>query len=310
MVKKMEAILNFDCIVIGAGPAGLTASIYLKRANLNVLVIEKGIPGGQMNFASSIENYPGFISIEGIDLASKMYEQAKELDISFKMAEVKGIKTEFNYKTIILNNEEITCKYIIIATGRQQKKLNIPGEEQLVGKGISYCALCDGMFFKNKNVVVIGGGNSAIEETIQLAKIVKHVTIIHRRDEFKAEAILIDKMLKLDNVSILYNTIVTKFIEENGILSGVSIENNLDKTKSILNIEGAFIYIGYEPDIKIVDGLDIKNSNGYLVVNDKNETNIEGIYACGDSTSKEVYQIVTAIGDGALAATNIIRNFK
>ena len=310
MVKKMEMKLNFDCIVVGAGPAGLTASIYLKRANLNVLVIEKEMPGGQMNYASLIENYPGFTSIEGPTLASNMYNQAKALGVDFKLTEVLEISDLSDYIIVKTKNEELTCKNVILSTGRQRRKLGVPREEELVGKGISYCALCDGMFFKDKNVLVIGGGNSAVEEAISLAKIVKHVTLIHRSQSFKAEAILVQEMLNIPNITVVCDTVVNEFLEKENKISGVIARNVLTNEISQMDVEGIFISIGYGPNELIFAKTNIKEENGYIIVDKNNRTTVDNIYACGDVTSKDVYQIVTAVGDGALAATSIIRGYK
>ena len=297
---------NFDVIIIGAGPAGLTASIYLKRANLNVLVIEKEIMGGQINYASSIENYPGFEQISGPDLAEKMYIQAQKLGAEFDNSEVIDITDEKELKTVKTRKEEYTCKKVILAVGRSPKKLSALNEEKLVGKGISYCALCDGMFFKGKDVAIIGGGNSAFEEAIHMTKIASHVTLINRGDSFKAVEALVEEFSNLSNTTIIKNTKVEEFISENDKLSGLRLTDTKTNAENVLKVSGAFVFIGYGPNSNFVNKLNLENKTNYLIVNENYETNADGIYAVGDAIDKKVYQIVTATGEGAIAASDII----
>lgn len=293
---------NYDCIVIGSGVAGMTAALYLKRSNINVLLLEKEIPGGQINKTTEIENYPGFTKINGTDLALQIYEQIKSQNIDYKNGNVIEIIDEKDKKIVKTKKEEYETKWAVLATGRIPKKLNIPNEETLVGHGISYCAICDGIFFKDKDVAIVGGGDSALTGALYLSNIAKKVYIINRSDKLRAVQILQDRVGKKDNIEISYNSKITKINEENKVLSGVEINN------SELKIEGLFIYIGFETDIAYLKNLDIKNENGYIIVDKNMETSVKGIYACGDMIKKDVYQISTAIGEASIAATSIKNN--
>lgn len=288
---------KYDCIIIGLGIAGTTAAIYLKRSNMNILVIEKSAPGGQINRTSKIENYPGFKEIDGPSLAINMYEQLTSLGVNIKFDEVKNIKENDGDYIVELNNETIETKGIIIATGRRQKELGLENEKKLIGRGISWCAICDGTFYKNKEVAVIGGGNSALEDAIYLSKICSKVTIVSKYDEFKADKILIKQLKKLENIEYKMKSLTTKIISEDNKLKSIEINN-----ESIIEVEGMFIHIGHVPNSEIFDFL--KLENGYIVVDNNLKTSKEKIYACGDIIKKDLYQIVTAASEGAIAAIN------
>lgn len=302
MIQKTQMKSTFDCVIIGAGISGMTAAIYLKRANMNVLIIEKDVPGGQINKTSVVENYPGFKSIDGPSLVMNIYNQINELEIPIKYGKVIDIIDNY-YKEIILSNEIIYTKGIIIATGRTSNLLNLENEKELIGKGISFCALCDGSFFRNKDVCVVGGGNSALEESLYLSKLCKKVTIINRSNELRASQILIDQVKQTENIKILYNSTVTKINKDN-ILS--SIEINGKETLC----DGLFIYIGSTPNISFANNLNLNIENNYINVDSNMRTNRNLIYACGDVIKKDVYQIVTAASDGAIAATSFERDYK
>lgn len=291
---------HFNCIIIGAGISGITAAIYLKRANINVLLLEKEMPGGQINKTYKIENYPGFSSIDGPTLAQNLYDQIKQLEIDYRYGNVETIKIKDNQKVIKTDIGEYTCDYLIIATGRVPRKLNIENEQKLIGHGISYCAICDGSFFKDETVAVIGGGNSALEEALYLSNICKKVIVLYRKDNLRADQILQDQAKEKENIEIRYNSVPTKFIEENNQLSGIEINNT-----KILKVSGAFIYIGYEPNNEILKDLLLEYEDNYIIVNQKMETNIDGIYACGDIIKKDLYQLTTATSEGAIAAMSI-----
>ena len=290
----------YDLIIIGMGPGGMNAAIYAKRNGLNVLILERSAPGGLLNYTSEIDNYIGLPSVKGTELAKKFFEHIKMLEIPYKLKEVLNIENLNDNKKVITASEEFICKSIIIATGRTPKLLGLPNEQELIGRGISRCALCDGMFFKGKDVAVVGGGNSALEESLHLANICNKVYIIHRRDLLRGENILQDKVNNKDNIEIIYNSEVTKINEENGILKNIEINN-----EQKLDVSGLFIYIGYTPAVSFVNDLLETNENGYIKVNSRFETNIKGIYAIGDIIEKDYYQIVTATSDGAIAAINI-----
>ena len=289
----------YDTIVIGAGVAGMTAAIYLKRANTNVLLLEKEMPGGQINKTTEIENYPGFTKINGTDLALSIYEQVKQNNIDYKYGNVIDIILKRNKKIVKTNKEEFECKNIILATGRVPKKLGLENEEKLVGRGISYCAICDGMFFKDKTVAIIGGGNSALQAALYLSNICTKVYVINRSTKLRADNVVIEKAKQKENIEILYESKVTKIYEKHDILDSIDVNNQK------LEIDGLFIYIGFDPDISYLKRIDIRNNKGYIVVDNNMETSIKGIYACGDIVDKDVYQITTAIGEAAIAATHI-----
>lgn len=292
----------YDCVVVGAGPSGMSASIYLARANLNSLVIEKDVPGGQMIKASLVENYPGVSNITGPELAMNFYKQAKEAGVLFKFGEVLDIDVSEKIKKVILKNEVIYAKSIILALGRSPKTLGI--EKDLVSKGVSYCALCDGTLYKNKDVIVVGGGNSAVGEAIYLSSICKSVTIVNRSSSFKASKVLVNKALNIKNINILYNTNVIKLNEKEGILDSVLLDS--DGVSNTLNVSACFIYIGYKPSTLFLKRLDILNEKGYIIVDQKFRTKYDLVYACGDVIEKDAYQIATSTGDGVSCAIDVI----
>lgn len=292
----------YDCVVVGAGPSGMSASIYLARANLNSLVIEKDVPGGQMIKASLVENYPGVSNITGPELAMNFYKQAKEAGVLFKFGEVLDIDVSEKIKKVILKNDVIYAKSIILALGRSPKTLGI--EKDLVSKGVSYCALCDGTLYKNKDVIVVGGGNSAVGEAIYLSSICKSVTIVNRSSSFKASKVLVNKALNIKNINILYNTNVIKLNEKEGILDSVLLDS--DGVSNTLNVSACFIYIGYKPSTLFLKRLDILDEKGYIIVDQKFRTKYDLVYACGDVIEKDAYQIATSTGDGVSCAIDVI----
>lgn len=293
----------YNTVIIGAGIAGMTASIYLKRANVPFLLIEKSAPGGQINRASNVENYPGFSSIDGPSLAMNIYNQIEKLGIDIRFGEVKKIEIENDQKKVYLDNEIIKCQNIIIATGRKSRELNLENEKGLIGHGVSYCALCDGIFYKDKDVAVVGGGNSAFEEAYYLSTICKKVFLIHRSNNFRASSNIQDKVKKKDNIVIKENLQIKTINEENTYLKSVILSNDEE-----LKIDGLFIYIGSTPDTSFLNNLNIDNDNGYLIVDEDMQTSIKGIYACGDVIDKKVYQLSTAVGEATIAANSIIKN--
>ncbi len=296
---------QYDVIVIGAGIAGMTSAIYLKRFGYNVLLLEKESPGGQLNKISRIENYPGFTTIDGVTLAFNIYEQIKKLQINYKYGNVIEIKIDDQEKIIKTDKELYKCKAIVLATGRIPNKLNLENEEKLTGKGISYCATCDGSFFKDEDVCIVGGGNSAILESIFLSNICKSVTIIYRGNELKAEEKLLNKMKQTENIRVIYNSVITTLNQNNGILNSIEIKTNQDK--KIIKTKGLFVYIGSSPNVSYLKELGINLNNNYIVVNNEMETNIDGIYACGDAIKKSTYQLSTAVGEATIAANSAKR---
>lgn len=295
---------TYECVIIGAGVAGMTAAIYLKRAGISVLLLEKGVPGGQINKTSIIENYPGFKKIDGPTLAMNMLDQVQSLDIPYQYGNVFSIEVDGDHKIIKTDMETIMTSRIILASGRKPRELGLSNEKKLLGSGISYCAYCDGMLYKNQDVVVIGGGNSALEEALYLADICKTVYIVHRRLEYRADDILVKKIEKYDNIKPCLGQNVIEILEKDNRVSGVRLSDN-----SILPVTGVFIYIGQIPETSFIEDL-ITLKDGYVMTNEHLETNIPGIYACGDVIKKELYQISTAIGEGALAGTNVVKSLK
>lgn len=299
--------LNFDCVVVGAGIAGMTAAIYLKRANLNVLMIEKSAPGGQLNWISHIANYPGFSSVDGPTLASNLLDQIQKLGIECRYGNVLSIANEKEKKVIITDQETIFCKAVILATGRIPKELGIEKERQLIGKGISRCAICDGFFYKGKTVAVIGGGNSALEEGLYLASICKKVYLIHHSSTFRGDPILVNQVMQTKNIIIYDNATITSIQEAEGKLSSITIM----KDKEVpLEVEGLFIYIGYEPDTKFLKDTKVELQDDYIITTYEGRTNVPFIYACGDVIKKSLYQLTTAVGEASLAASSAIADLK
>lgn len=295
----------YDIIIIGAGPAGLTAAIYARRANKKVLVLEAKSYGGQIINASSVENYPGIPNISGFDLATNMYNQAKDLGAEIKYETVLHIDKEKNVTT---NNSTYKAEALILATGAENRKLNIPDEEDYVGKGVSYCATCDGNFYKNKEVAVVGGGNTALEDAIYLSNIVKKVYLIHRRDNFRGEAKYLNEIKKKDNIEIILNSNVTK-LKGKDVLQSIEVTDNDNNIKKI-PISGLFIAVGQSPKNEIFANIINVNENGYIESEDGVHTNVEGIYVAGDNRVKQLRQLTTAVSDGSIAATTAIKEMR
>lgn len=297
---------TFDCIIIGAGVAGTTSSIYLKRWNFNILLLEKNMPGGIISNTSIIENYPGIKKIDGSTFAMNLYEQIKELDINYKYGNASEITKKNNLFIVNTDLGNYQTKSIIIATGRTPRKLNLENEDKLIGNGISYCATCDGLLYKDKEVCVVGGGNSALEESLYLSKICKKITIINRSSKLRADEILIEKVKNTANIEVMYNSNIIKLKEKQNKLTNIIIKKE-NETKELL-CHGLFIYIGFEPIIPNVPNL--KLNDNYIVVDEKMQTNIDNICACGDIIKKDLYQIITAAGEGATAANTIKNNLN
>ncbi|AHN23158.1 thioredoxin-disulfide reductase [Lysinibacillus varians] len=292
----------YDVVIIGAGPAGMTAAVYTSRANLSTLMIERGIPGGQMANTEEVENYPGFDTILGPELSTKMFEHAKKFGAEYAYGDVSEIIDGEEYKTIKSGAKEYKTRSIILSTGAEYKKMGVPGEKELGGRGVSYCAVCDGAFFKQKNLVVVGGGDSAVEEGVYLTRFADKVTIVHRRDKLRAQKILQDRAFANDKIDFIWNATVKEINEADGKVGSVTLQSIVDGTESEFAADGVFIYIGMLPLTKPFESLGILNEAGYIVTNDNMETNVPGIFAAGDVREKTLRQIVTATGDGSIAA--------
>ena len=302
----MEKI--YDLAIIGAGPAGMTAAIYAARASLSVVMIERGAPGGQMVNTFEIENYTGFEKISGPDLSMKMFEHAQAAGAEYAYGNVENVTVaEDGTKIIDCGDHTVRAKTIIVATGTKHRLLNVPGESELSGRGISWCAVCDGAFFRGKKVVVIGGGDSAVEEAIYLAGLVEKVTVIHRRDELRAQKILQERAFADDKIEFVWDSVVESFEETNGKLGAVKVKNVKTDEVSDIEAEGAFIYIGLDPITDMIKELEVTDEAGYITVDHAMMTPVPGVFAAGDVISKELRQEVTAVNDGAIAAQSAFK---
>lgn len=295
----------YDVIIIGAGPAGMTAAVYTSRANLSTLMIERGIPGGQMANTEDVENYPGFESILGPELSNKMFEHAKKFGAEYAYGDIKEVIDGKEYKVVKAGSKEYKARAVIIAAGAEYKKIGVPGEKELGGRGVSYCAVCDGAFFKGKELVVVGGGDSAVEEGVYLTRFASKVTIVHRCDKLRAQSILQARAFDNEKVDFLWNKTVKEIHEENGKVGNVTLVDTVTGEESEFKTDGVFIYIGMLPLSKPFENLGITNEEGYIETNDRMETKVEGIFAAGDIREKSLRQIVTATGDGSIAAQSV-----
>lgn len=294
----------YDTIIIGAGPAGLTAALYTSRGNMSTLILDKGIPGGQLHNTEEIENFPGFSYITGPDLADKMHEHALQFGAEYKYGDVKEITKDNDTKIFTINagNNIYQAKSVIIATGTKYKKLGVPGEEEFTGKGVSWCAVCDGAFFRQKHLVVVGGGDSAVEEALYLTRFAKQVTVLHRRDKFRAQPILVDKLLSHPRIKVEYNVVVDEILGENKV-TGVKVTQNwFQPITKILECDGVFEYVGMNPVSYFATDLGITDESGWIITDSKMQTSIDGLYAIGDIRKDTIRQVVTATGDGCVAA--------
>lgn len=292
----------YDVIIIGGGPAGYCSALYAARAGFDTLVIENYSPGGQMTQTSQIDNYPGFEEgIDGFELGLKMKQGAERFGAKTILAEVLKVSLKETIKKISTKDEEFCAKSVIIATGAEHRHLGLENEEKLIGRGLGYCAACDGMFYKDKTVVVVGGGNSAAADALLLSKICKKVIMVHRRDSLRAEKVYRDPLLSAKNVEIQWNSVVSEIIADDKVRS-VKIKSTVDGTEKIIDAEGVFVSIGRVPRSELFAGeLDI-DKYGYIVADETTKTNIDGVFAVGDIRTKPFRQIVTATADGATAS--------
>lgn len=299
----------YDVIIIGAGAAGLTAAVYAGRAKKSVLVIEGATYGGQIINTARIENYPATPHISGVKFAQELYAQAESFGADFEFEKVVELCDKSDFKEVVTEDEVYQGRTVIIATGSAERKLGLPNEEQLVGHGVSYCATCDGNFFKDKDVAVNGGGNTAFWDALYLSGLCKTVTIIHRRDEFRADAHLVEKAREAGNIKFMLNSKVVALNETDGKLSSVSLTDK-DGSESELEVAGLFVAIGRVPNNDFVKGLLDLDEGGYIKSDESCTTNVPGIFVAGDNRAKKVHQLVTATADGAVAATAAIEWLK
>lgn len=290
-----------DIAIIGAGPAGLTAALYSSRAGASVKVFDKGAPGGKMNLTATIENYPG-ASMKGPELAYAMYEQSMKFGATVEYMDVNKLEKIDDH---FLLNDELEARYVIIATGTKERLMNIENEEKLTGRGVSYCAVCDGPFFKNKDVIVVGGGNSALEEALYLSTIVNNVHLVVRRDVFRADQYFINKVQSTQNIIIHFLKKPHKVLEENNKVCGLEVEDSKTGELSTIEVQGIFPFIGLDPLSQIVEPFNVTDDEGYIIVDKNMETTTKGLFAVGDITQKTLRQVVTATSDGAIAGQYI-----
>jgi len=302
-------VRKYDLIIVGGGPGGLTAGIYAKRAGLNCVIIEKGPLGGTLNITHEVSNYTGFKNITGPDLAERMLEHAKEFDIPFIADEVVKISLEKEDKVVKCFHGQYRAKAVILGLGSQFRRLNLNNEAKYLGKGISYCASCDGNLFKGKDVAIVGGGNTALEDGSYLAGIVKTLYVIHRRGDFTGEKYLRDRIKTYKNVKYLFNSEVVG-IEGEKALSKIYVKNLIKNQEKHLDVSALFICIGRGPDTEILDFEIKKDKLGYIVTDQEMQTSVEGVYAIGDIRATPLRQIITACADGAIAATKCLQYIK
>ncbi|MGM0855089.1 MAG: thioredoxin-disulfide reductase [Bacillota bacterium] len=292
----------YDVIIVGAGPAGMTAAVYTSRASLSTLMLERGVPGGQMANTEEVENYPGFDHILGPDLSNKMFDHAKKFGAEYAYGDIKEIVDGEEFKIVKTGSKEFKARAVIITTGAEYKKIGVPGEKELGGRGVSYCAVCDGAFFKGKDLVVVGGGDSAVEEGVYLTRFANKVTIVHRRDELRAQKILQQRAFDNEKVDFIWNHTVKEINDKEGKVGSVTLVSTENGEETDFQADGVFIYIGMLPLTKPFESLGIINSEGYIETNEQMETKLPGIFAAGDVREKQLRQIVTATGDGSIAA--------
>lgn len=292
--------MEYDVIIIGAGISGITCGIYLKRAGISTLIIENSMPGGQLNKASVIENYPGYVGVSGIDLASTLLEQIGSNDIEMINDEISSIN--YDKKEVIVGNNSYKYKYLVFATGRRERRLGIANEEEYIGRGISFCATCDGAIYRDKDVIVVGGGSSAISEALYLANICRHVYLIYRGVELRGEEVLKDRLNDRSNIEVIYNSNISEYLINDNKLTGVMLDNSNKVEASCV-----FLAVGQIPNSELFDGI---KDNGYIVVDKNGKTSKNYIYACGDVIKKDIYQLITASNDGVVVASSIISSLR
>lgn len=294
---------DYDLVIIGGGPAGLTASIYAARARLNILVLEKSAIGGQILVTDWIENYPGFPEgLSGADLVMRMADQARRFGVEIETNQVRSLDLAGQMKKLVLDDRTVTAKAVIVATGASPKKLGVPGEEEFYGRGISTCATCDAPFFKNSVVAAVGGGDTAVQESIFLTRFAKKVYLVHRRGALRATRILQERALANEKIEIKWDSVLTAVNGSDAGVEGITIKNVKTGEKSDLAVEGCFVWVGTSPNTSFLDGAVAVDKSGFVVVNAKMETSVPGVYAAGDVRNTPLRQVATAVGDAAIAA--------
>ena len=299
--------MMYDTMIIGAGPAGMTAALYAARSNLKVALLERGIYGGQMNNTAEIENYPGYARISGPELAEKMFEPLENLGVEHLFGQVEKIEDYGDYKKIITEDEVFETKTVVLASGANHRHLGVPGEEEYNSRGVSYCAVCDGAFFRDEDLLVVGGGDSAVEEAIFLTRFAKSVTIVHRRDQLRAQKLLQERAFANEKISFIWDSVVKEIKGDDRRVTSVVFENVKTGQISESDFGGVFVYVGLDPVSDFVKDLGICDEAGWIVTDQHMKTAIDGIYAIGDVRQKDLRQITTAVGDGAVAGQEVYK---
>lgn len=295
----------YDTIIIGSGPAGMTAALYAARSNLKVAILEQGMPGGQMNNTLEIENYPGFDLVTGPELSMKMFEPLEKMGVENLYGIVTEVEDEGTYKLVKTSDEVYKAKTVVVATGAKHRHLGVTGEDTYTSRGVSYCAVCDGAFFRGQDLLVVGGGDSAVEEALFLTRFANKVTIIHRRDELRAQKVLQDRAFANDKIDFIWDSVVTEITGTDVKVSGVTVQNVKTGELSEHAFGGIFIYVGLDPVSSMVANLGITDEAGWIVTDDKMQTVRPGLFAIGDVRQKHLRQITTAVGDGAIAGQGV-----
>ncbi|MGI6378078.1 thioredoxin-disulfide reductase [bacterium] len=298
----------YDLLIIGAGPAGLNAAIYATRAGLKTAIIERDAPGGKMTRTEKIENYLGVSEVNGAELGLKMFNQASSFGSEYIYGNVKSIQKEGEIFIVDCEDESYRAQKIIVATGTKERKLNIPGEDKFYGRGISYCAICDGALYKGKDMAIIGGGNSALQEALYLAPLARKIYLIHRRDDFRGEDFLAQKIRQTKNIELCLSYSPKEFVGTK-TLEKVVIKSNKNQEEKNLTVSVVFPFIGFDPATSFLDK-ELLDSEGYLIVDENLESKVKGLYGAGDVIKKSLRQIITAASDGAIAATNVAKGLE
>ncbi|KXT86094.1 Thioredoxin reductase [Streptococcus sp. DD11] len=297
----------YDTVIIGAGPAGMTAALYAARSNLKVALLERGIYGGQMNNTADIENYPGYANISGPELAEKMFEPLENLGVEHLFGLVEKIEDHGDFKEIITEDDRFETKTVVIASGANHRQLGVPGEAEYNSRGVSYCAVCDGAFFRDEDLLVVGGGDSAVEEAIFLTRFAKSVTIVHRRGELRAQKVLQYRAFANEKIQFVWDSVVEEIHGDDRKVTGVTFKNVKTGQESKAAFGGIFIYVGLDPVSAFAADLGILDQAGWIVTDDHMKTAVDGIYAVGDVRQKDLRQITTAVGDGAVAGQEVYK---
>ncbi|MBF8970041.1 thioredoxin-disulfide reductase [Streptococcus sp. NLN76] len=297
----------YDTLIIGAGPAGMTAALYAARGNLKVALLERGIPGGQMNNTADIENYPGFAKISGPELADHMFQPLEGFGVEYIFGWVQSVEDKGDYKVVHTDSGDFQAKTVVVATGSSHRQLGVPGEAEYNSRGVSYCAVCDGAFFRDEDILVVGGGDSAVEEALFLTQMGKTVTIVHRRDELRAQKILQDRAFANEKIHFIWDTVVKEIKGDDRKVQSVVLENLKTGTVTEEAFGAVFIYVGLDAVSEFVSDLGITDENGWIPTNHEMKTKVDGIYAIGDIRQKDLRQITTAVGDGAMAGQQVYK---